>query len=117
MKAPSLYLDEDVDPLLACVLLQREVDVLTTHEAGRRAATDADQLAFAVREGRAILTHNVAHFAALALRYRRAGWEHHGVVLSDQVPFKQLLARALRLLDRYTADSLRNQLVWLQDFQ
>jgi hypothetical protein len=88
-----------------------------TVEAGRTSARDADQLAFAVQQARALLTHNVAHFAALALQYQRAGWEHHGVVLSDQVPFKELLSRTLRLLDRHTADSLRNQVVWLQDFR
>ena len=61
MTAPRLYLDEDVDPLLARILADRGFDVLTTRDARRIAARDEDQLAFAAREGRAILTHNVAH--------------------------------------------------------
>ena len=117
MTAPRLYLDEDVDPLLARVLLERGYDVLTTPQAGLVSASDADQIAFAAQEGRAILTHNVAHFAALAREYARSGWEHPGFVLSEQLPFKELLARTLRLLDRYSAEILRNQIVWLQDLR
>ena len=117
MTVPRLYLDEDVDPMLARVLMDRGYDVLTTIDAGRTSATDADQMAFAVREGRAILTHNVAHFSVLARQYALAGWEHHGVVLSDQLPLKELLARVLRFLDRHSADSVRNQIIWLQDFR
>jgi hypothetical protein len=117
MTAPRLYLDEDVDPLLARILADRGYDVLTTQEARRISATDADQLLFATQDRRAILTHNVAHFAFLAREHARTGLEHHGVVLSDQLPLKELLARTLRLLTRHTAETLHNQLVWLQDFR
>lgn len=117
MTSPRLYLDEDVDPLLARVLTDRGYDVLTTQEARRLSSTDVDQLAFAAQAGRAILTHNTAHFAALAREYADTGVEHSGVVVSDQLPFKELLSRILRLLDNHTAENLRNRLVWLQDFR
>ena len=117
MTAPRLYLNEDVDPLLARILTQRGFDVLTTQDAGQRSAIDADQLAFAARTGRALMTHNVAHFAALARQYGEAGGAHHGVIVSDQLPLKELLARTLRLLDRLDGDAVRNQIVWLQDFK
>jgi predicted nuclease of predicted toxin-antitoxin system len=117
MTPPRLYLDEDVDPLLARVLTDRGFDVLTTQDAGRIASSDADQLTFAAREGRAVVTHNAAHFATLARMYARSGMEHHGIVISDQVPFKELLARTLRLLDRHPTESLRNHLIWLQDYR
>jgi len=117
MTAPRLYLDEDVDPLLARILTQRGFDVLTTQDAGQRSATDADQLAFAARTGRALMTHNVAHFASLAREYGQGGRVHYGIILSDQLPLKELLARTLRLLDRFDGDALRNQIVWLQDFK
>lgn len=116
MTAPRLYLDEDVDPLLARALADRGYNVLTTHQAGRISAKDSDQLAFAAQEARAILIHNVAHFAGLAVEYARMGWERSGVVLSDQFPLKVLLPRALRLLQRNTAETLRNRVVWLQDY-
>ena len=117
MTTPRLYLDEDVDPLLARVLTDRGYDVLTTQDARRVSSSDADQLAFAAKQGRTIITHNSAHFATLARKYAQSGLEHHGVVLSDQLPFKELLARTLRLLDHHSAEGLHNQLAWLQDFR
>jgi len=117
MTTLRLYLDEDVDPLLARILTDRGFDVLTTQEAHRLSSTDADQLAFAVQQGRTILTHNTAHFAALARTYTLDGQEHAGVIVSDQLPLKDLLARTLRLLHNRTAESLQNRLVWLQDFR
>ena len=117
MTTPRLYLDEDVDPLLARVLTDRGYDVLTTQEARRLSSTDADQLAFAAQQGRAVLTHNAAHFAALARTYAVTGLAHAGVIVSDQLPFRDLLSRTLRLLHHHTAESLRNRLVWLQDFR
>lgn len=50
-----LYLDEDVDPLLARILAGRGYDVLTTQETRRASSTDVDQLAFATLEHRALL--------------------------------------------------------------
>lgn len=54
--AIKLYLDEDVDPLLAEVLRDRGLDCISTHESGNRGHTDFDQLVFATRQGRTILT-------------------------------------------------------------
>ena len=85
MTISRLYLDEDVDPLLARVLSDRGYDVLTTQDACQVSSSDADQLAFAAHAGRAILTHNAAHFALLARKYAQSGLEHHGIVLSDQL--------------------------------
>jgi hypothetical protein len=63
------------------------------------------------------LTHNVAHFSRLAREWASAGREHAGIILSEQLPLKELLARILRLLHQATADSLRNRVVWLQDYR
>ncbi len=42
-----LYLDEDVDALLAKLVRSRGFEAMTTQEAARAGATDADQPAFA----------------------------------------------------------------------
>jgi len=42
--AINLYLDEDVDPLLARVLRERGYDCMSTQEAQNRGITDAEQL-------------------------------------------------------------------------
>lgn len=91
----KLYLDEDVDPLLAQVLRDREVDCLSTREADRRGLSDADQLAFAISEGRAILTFNVKDFVRLAREYHDSGRHHPGIIVSNHLVFRELLRRVL----------------------
>jgi uncharacterized protein with PIN domain len=59
-----LYLDEDVDVLVAEMVRAHGFDALTTREARRLGDSDADQLAFATAEGRVFLTHNRALRAA-----------------------------------------------------
>jgi len=117
MTSPRFYLDEDVDPLLARILIARGYDVLTTQEARRVSSTDANQLLFATQEHRALLTHNIAHFNRLARDWAADGREHSGIVVSDQFPLKELLARILRLLHHHTSESIHNRVIWLQDFR
>mgnify|MGYP001404308290 FL=1 len=61
----ALLLDEDVRPMLGEVLRQRGYDVIHVLDAGRTGKSDAEQLAYAVSQQRAILTHNVRHFTLL----------------------------------------------------
>ena len=118
MPAIKLYFDEDVDPLLAKVLRDRGYDVLTTQEANMFSSSDDAQLKFAISQGRAFFTHNVKHFPKIAGNYAASGKSHFGIIVSDQLPFKELLKRMLRLLNRHSAMTVQNQqLIWLQDFK
>lgn len=65
----ELYLDEDVSVLIADLVRARGFTAVTTREAGQLQSNDADQLAYAVREHKTILTHNRADFEALAQTY------------------------------------------------
>ncbi len=49
--AIRLYLDEDVDPLLAQALRDRGVDCVSTQVANNQGLSDPDQLAFATDQG------------------------------------------------------------------
>ncbi len=100
MAAPRLYLDEDVDPLVARALRDRGSDVLTTGEAGLLGASDEAQLGFAIGQARTILTHNVRHFVTRARDYASTGQMHYGIIVSDRPPFREVLRRTLRLLDQ-----------------
>jgi len=53
-----LYLDEDVNVLVADLLNARGFDVLTVRDAGKLQASDKEQLAYAVNQQRALVTHN-----------------------------------------------------------
>jgi predicted nuclease of predicted toxin-antitoxin system len=54
----KLYLDEDVDVLIADLVRARGFVATTTQEAGQIHASDSAQLAFAASQGRTIFTHN-----------------------------------------------------------
>jgi predicted nuclease of predicted toxin-antitoxin system len=54
----ELYLDEDVDILVAKLLKARGYSASTTLEAGQTGATDTEQFDFAAAKGWALLTHN-----------------------------------------------------------
>ena len=112
-----LLLDEDVRPLLGQVLRDRGHDVVAVNQLGLNAADDSEVLERAVEEGRALLTHNVEHFVVLATQYAEKNWEHHGIIVSDQLPIGVLLARVSRLLARKQAEDLTNSLEWLHNYR
>lgn len=64
----ELYLDEDVDVLIAQLMRARGFVVVTTQEAGQLRNNDAEQLAYAISQHKTLLTHNRADFEALARR-------------------------------------------------
>jgi predicted nuclease of predicted toxin-antitoxin system len=108
-----LLLDEDVRPILAEILRQRSYDVVHVLELERTGKSDAEQLEYAVSCKRAILTHNIRDFIILDRQYRENAEEHFGIILSDQIAFRQLLQRTLRFLGRRTADDVKNNIFWL----
>jgi hypothetical protein len=64
---------------------------------------------------RAILTHNIRDFRQLDKQYREESREHFGILLSDQIPLRDLLRRTLRFLSRRTAEEARNNIFWLNE--
>jgi predicted nuclease of predicted toxin-antitoxin system len=111
----TLLLDEDVRPILGEILRQRGYDAIHVLDAGRTGKSDAEQLAYAVSQRRTILTHNIRHFRLLNQRYHEEGTQHFGILLSAQVPLRNLLRRALRFLGRHTAENVRNNVFWLDE--
>lgn len=112
----KLYLDEDVDPLLAGVLLERGIDCLSTREANNQGRSDYEQLAFAADQGRVILTFNVKDFLRLSHEYVISGKHHSGIIVSNHLPFRELLRRTLTFLNQVKEDRT-DELFWLQNYK
>jgi predicted nuclease of predicted toxin-antitoxin system len=68
------HLDEPVDPGVVRALRKHGIDVTTTQEAGLRTRADEDQLAFARKQERVLVTHD-ADF----LRFASRTTDHPGV--------------------------------------
>lgn len=77
-----VYLDEDVDVLLAPLLAAHGLDCLTTAAAGNLGRPDEEQLTFAMRESRILISHNRTDFEALAVAWWGQQRAHAGVVLA-----------------------------------
>jgi len=95
----DLYLDEDVNVLIADLVRARGFRVTTTRTAGQKGTTDADQLAFATSQGKAILTHNRVDFEALAKKYFEEKRPHSGIIIAVRRHPKELSRHILILLD------------------
>jgi len=77
----KVYLDEDLVPAVAQLLRRRGIDATSAQEAGNAQLDDRAQLAYATREGRAIVTANVVDFIELARDAVAANTEHAGIIL------------------------------------
>ena len=77
----KVYVDEDLSPTVALLLRQRGVDATSAHDAGNSQLGDRAQLEYATREGRAIVTRNVADFLGLAHDAVATNTAHAGILL------------------------------------
>lgn len=84
---------------------------------GLVSASDQEQLNFAVSQRRAIVTSDYGDYNRLHTEYLLAGREHWGIILTDQAPINILTLRLVALSIMFTADELKNQLLWINNFE
>ena len=73
------HLDHHVKRSVAVGLRQRGVDATIAHEVGLAQADDLDHIAYALREGRVIVTHDADY-----TRHHAAGVQHAGILFCYQ---------------------------------
>ena len=113
----SIYLDADVERMVARALRQQGYACRTADEVGMKRASDEAQLEYAAQMGYALVTYNVEHFAPLHAQYLQEGREHSSIVLiPKRWGASEVLRRLLNLLNAVTADEIRNDVRWLSDF-
>lgn len=108
-----LLLDEDTWLLLATALRDGGHDVVHINELGMQATEDPDVLKYAVRERRAVFTHNAQDYMPLAAEYASSGEPHWGIIVSAQGTFPELRIRLLRFLGKRMAEEVRDVPLWL----
>jgi Domain of unknown function (DUF5615) len=117
-----LLLDEMYSPALAVELRARGHDVVSVHDPGHGVAvgaSDADVLAAARREERALVTENVRDYRPLEIGLLADGSHHAGLVYTSNRRFPRgdpstlgQLVRALDVLLRQGPD-LRDHSIFL----
>ncbi|QYX32267.1 DUF5615 family PIN-like protein [Sphaerospermopsis torques-reginae] len=109
----SLYLDEDVNVLVADLLQARGFDVTTTRDAGKLHATDVEQLAYAVSQTRTLVTHNRTDFEELVQSYFNSGQMHYGVIFAVRRSPQEMVQRLLVILNQVTWEEMQNQVRYI----
>jgi predicted nuclease of predicted toxin-antitoxin system len=117
MSQIKLLLDEDVWPGLAIALQKRGFEAQHVRQLERDGLSDAEQLAFAARNNRAILTHNAKDFIQLASDYFFEGRSHSGIILARQMEKGKLIRDTLNLLQALSAEAIANTLRFLTDYE
>lgn len=108
-----VYLDEDVDVLVATLLRSRGFEAITTHQAGQLGKTDTEQLGYAVSQKASILTHNRTDFEDLAREYFEQEKPHYGIIIAARNPCQEIMKRLLVILCSTTADEMENQILYI----
>jgi predicted nuclease of predicted toxin-antitoxin system len=109
----KVYVDEDVDILVASLLLARGLDVTTAREQGMLGKADPEQLLFAASFERCMLTHNRLDFEQLHTKYLTNNQPHAGILIAKRRNPYQIAERVAILLDTLTADEITNQLLYV----
>lgn len=109
----ELYLDEDVDILVADLVRGYGFVAETTRDAGKLQSTDAEQLEYSISQQKTLLTHNRIDFEALATQYFNAGTQHYGIILAARRSPHEIVRRLLLILNHVTWDEMRNQLRYI----
>ena len=109
----ELYLDEDVDALVADLIRARGFNAVTTRDAGNLHKDDDEQLAYAVENQLAYVTHNRAHFEARALEYFAGGKPHYGIIIAVRRLPQDIVRRLFVILNNVTADEMINQIRYI----
>lgn len=109
----KLYLDENIDILLAALMAHRGFYATTAHAAELLGADDSTQLFYASTHGYCLVTHNLREFEQLHQSIISAGQTHAGIVIASAHNVYTLATRLVRLLDSLTADEIFNQLLYI----
>jgi len=105
-----------IDPDVAVAARQNGYDIESCREAHRnnQKIPDEDQLDYAARQGRAILTFNVGDFYERDAAWRAAGRAHGGIIVSAEITdLGVLLRRVQHHLDTHVPAAQYNTILWL----
>jgi len=99
----KFYLDEDLSPKIAVLMRRKGIDAVSAHEAGMTGASDREQLEFAAREKRCLVTRNRDDFIQLSIQFFNDRRPHHGVLIIPYTIPGDKFARTASLLGRFAS--------------
>ena len=108
-----VYLDEDVDVLIAELLKARGFEAFTTRESGQSGNSDTEQMEYAVAHRLTIFSHNRVHFEAMDRLFRENGRKHLGMIIAARRSPYSIARRLLAILNRVTAEEIEGLILYM----
>ncbi len=109
----ELYLDEDVDVLIAELVQAKSFVAVTTREAKRLGNEDEDQLAYATANGLVMFTHNRKDYEKLGTDYIESNRFSAGIIIAPHRSPYELARRLVNLLNNVAADEFHNNIRYI----
>lgn len=113
MNKIRLFIDEDVHAVLGAILEKRGFDVVHAQAVERRGKSDSEQLEYAAKKQRCLMSFNVKDYVVLHNQYVQQRKEHWGIIVSKQLPIGETLRRVLNILQRNSNKSAKNRIFFL----
>ena len=103
----KFYLDEDLSPKIAAILRKSGTDAVSAHEVGMCEASDKEQLDFAVKDKRCLVTRNRDDFIRLTVQFFNDRRPHGGIlIIPYSIPGDQF-SRIANLLRKFSSHHRR----------
>ena len=109
----NLYLDEDVNVLVADIIKARGFEITTTRDEKQLQNSDEKQLNFAVNNKLTLVTHNRIDFENLVKDYYEQEKIHYGVIFAVRHSPQEIARRLLIILNHVTTDEMINQVKYI----
>ena len=106
-----LLIDENVDANLAPELRKRGIDAISVQEINKRSIDDKILLEHAISERRALVTHNIRHFATLHQMFLKENRVHYGIIVSKNTYIGILIKNILQLIAK--GENTENKIIYL----
>lgn len=109
----KLYLDEDLSQRAAQALREKGYDVVSSHEVGNDGLTDEEQLRYAAKEQRHLVTYNARDYLVLADLWYRRGQRFPKILIlrEDRFPRHDLGAQ-IRALEEFLKRGPEDPNLW-----
>lgn len=109
----TVFLDEDVNTLIAEMLWAAGVQAKTVSGLRRKGLSDDLQLEFAVDNGYLFVTHNRVDYENLAVEYFESGKTHYGIAISSFKPPRIIANKIIEITECFSRYELLNQIFYI----
>jgi len=99
----KFYLDEDLSPKIAQILRKNGIDALSAHEAGMVEKSDQEQLEFATKEKRCLVTRNRDDFIRLTVWFFNEHRPHYGILIVPHTIPGDQFSRMASLMKKFSS--------------